>query len=164
MPGAMTLVGEGFIPGIAAGCEAAGAPTGAAAIGLPGIGAAIGRPARVWLCVARAVPGVIGAWRLELSEMNVAQPSTSAIAPPAASPRLSRRVLRPATIGKALVLASTSAFSLISRRGSVWGTVAGSAERTGSSQGPRTVLVVVSMVARLVFIVGIRQRSEEHTS
>src|SRR5206468_9060012 len=126
--------------------------------GLPVIGGAtIGTPGRAGVGNATAVPVFTEACLPEFSERNVAQPSTSAIAAPAARPRLSRRLFCRATIGKAFVLATTSACSLSSNRGSVCGTCAGSDERTGSSQGPRMVRPGASITTRLAGIVGIRQ-------
>src|SRR5437763_2528650 len=127
------------------------------AIGLPGTAAGMGRPGRT-CCVVSAVEaaGALDACRVEFSDTNVAHPSTSAIAAPAARPRLSRRERCRATTGNAFWLARTSAFSLSSSRGSVCGT-AGSDAAAGFCQGPRTVLPVASMVTRLVVMIGIRQ-------
>src|SRR5438270_8119885 len=155
MQGIVPSPGMWFIPGMAPawGLVAGVVAAGGIAIGLPGMAAGIGSPD--WVCAVAAGTGAaVGEWRLELSDTKVAAPSTSAMAPPAASPRLSRRVLRVATIGKAFWLARTSAWSLSSRRGSVAGTATGRVGRCGSSHGPRTVLPDASIVARLLVIIG----------
>jgi hypothetical protein len=78
----------------------AGAPAGGMTMGLPGTGAGIGIPGCI-VRVATAVDatGFTAAWRPEFSETKVAQPRTSAIAAPAARPRLSRRDFWVATTG-----------------------------------------------------------------
>src|SRR5205085_3866337 len=138
------------------GCCTAGVAAGGTTIGLPAAAADSG--AFCWTLVGvPATAGVAGACLPEFSETKVAQPSTRAIAAPAARPTLSRRDFWPATIGYALWLARTSAFSLSSSRGSVCGTAAGSADRTGSSQGPRIVFAGDSVVTRLLLMSGVRQ-------
>jgi hypothetical protein len=89
------------MPVIGAVCPVvAGAPAGGMAIGLPGTGVGIGIPGcMVWVATAVEAAGFTEACRPEFSERNVAQPRTSAIAAPAAKPRLSRRDFCVATIG-----------------------------------------------------------------
>ena len=93
--------GMGFIPGAAPTCGVgSGHGPPASPSGWPGMVAGIGTAGlSAERSAAGAAAGVVAPWRLELSETKVAQPRTSAIAPPAARPRLSRRVLRVATIG-----------------------------------------------------------------
>src|SRR4051794_11980386 len=103
MPGIAPVLGIWFVKGMAPGWTlVAAVVAGGMTIGLPGTAAGIGSPGCVCATVAGAAAELSDACRLELSETKVAQPSTSAIAPPAARPTLSRRVLRVATIGNAL--------------------------------------------------------------
>jgi len=75
-----------FIPGIVPACGLLATAAGGTTIGRPGIAAGAGNAA------VGAAAGLVCEWRLELKDTKVAQPSTRAIAAPAARPTLSRRV------------------------------------------------------------------------
>src|SRR5947209_20045353 len=98
----LVVLGAWLMPGIGELC-ATGAGGAAIGIGLPATGPGIGKPCGAWLTGESAVgrDAVVVGWRPELSDMNVAAPSTSATAAPAARPRPSRRFFCEATTGNA---------------------------------------------------------------